>query len=58
MIKQLSWRLSILAGIQAGGVSSSAAPAAGCTMEHAMARPLRSPLMPALLLTLLWSLPA
>ena len=57
MIKQLSRRLSILAGIRAGGVSSNAAQAADCTMEHPMARPLRSPLMPALLLTLLWSLP-
>ena len=58
MIKQLSWRLSILAGIRAGGVSSKAAQAADCTMKHSMARPLRFPLMPSLLLlALLWSLP-
>ena len=58
MIKQLSWRLSIWADIRAGGVSSNAAQAADCTMEHPMARALRSPLMPALvLLALFWPLP-
>ena len=55
MIKQLSWHLSILAGIRAGG---NAAQATDCIMEHPMARALRSPLMPALLLlALLWPLP-
>src|SRR6516165_12756585 len=58
MIKQLSWHLSILAGIRAGGVGSNAAQATDCIMEHPMARALRSPLMPALvLLALFWPLP-
>jgi hypothetical protein len=58
MMKQLSWCLSILAAVRAGGASSNAALVTDCTVEHPMARALRSPLMPALLLlALLWPLP-
>jgi hypothetical protein len=57
MIKQLSWGLSTLAVDRAGGVSSNAAQTTDCTMEHPMARALRFPLMPALMLALLWPVP-
>jgi hypothetical protein len=58
MMKQLSWRLSILAAVRADDVNSGAAQVTDCTVEHPMARALRSPLMPALLLlALLWPLP-
>jgi hypothetical protein len=50
MMKKLSWRLSSLMAVLAGGVSSTAAQAADCTKEHPMARALRSLLMPTLLL--------
>lgn len=57
-MKELSWRLSILAAVLTGGVSSSAAQATHCTIEHPRARAFRSLLMPVfLLLTLLSPLP-